>query len=300
MTAPSVSVLGQAQWSARESAHQQRVAGFLTPHLQRAQRGEAHPVWDFLFTYYSLRPRQLRRWHPGFGVGLQGPDAGRFLTRTGYRRTEATVTVTADLLESRRDTVTFIAELLAGTADRPARFNCFGLHEWAMVYRAPAVRHGQVPLRLGSAGTDAVVDSMPLRCSHFDAFRFFTPSAAPLNADQLRRDTQTRHEQPGCIHAGMDLYKWAYKLGPLVRSELVMDCLELAAEARAIDMRASPYNLTAYGFAPITIETADGRAEYVRAQQGLARRAAPLRAELARHCEYLLRSRRTAQAPIHG
>ncbi len=300
MAAPSVSVLGQAQWSAAEETHQQRVAAFVAPHLRRAQRGEAHPVWDFLFTYYSLRPRQLRRWHPGYGVGLQGPGAERFLSRSGYERRGDTVAVSTELLESRRDTVAFIAELLARTAGRPARFNCFGLHEWAMVYGSPEVRHGQVPLRLGSAGTDAVVDSVPLRCSHFDAFRFFTPSAAPLNADQLRRDTQAQHEQPGCIHAGMDLYKWAYKLGPLVHSELVMDCLELAAEARAIDMRASPYNLTAYGFAPITIETADGRAEYVRAQQGLARRAAPLRAELARHCEYLLRSRRTAQAPIHG
>jgi len=286
MTAPAV--LGQAQWSARESAHQQRVASFVTPHLDRAQRGQSHPVWDFLFTYYSLRPRQLRRWHPGFGVGLQGPAADRFLTRTGYRRSAETVTVSAELLASRRDTVVFIADLLARTADRPARFNCFGLHEWAMVYRAPDVRHGQVPLRLGSAGTDAVVDSMPLRCSHFDAFRFFTPSAAPLNADHLRRDTQVAHEQPGCIHAGMDLYKWAYKLGPLVPSELVMDCLDLAADARAVDMCASPYDLTDYGFQPIAIETAGGRAEYVKAQQGIAERAAPLRAELVRRCELLL------------
>ena len=46
----------------------------------------------------------------------------------------------------------------------------------------------------------------------------------------------------------MDCYKWAFKLGPLVESELVMDCLELAADARALDMRASPYDLRDYGF----------------------------------------------------
>ena len=34
----------------------------------------------------------------------------------------------------------------------------------------------------GSAGTDAVVESNPLRCSHFDAFRFFTEPAARRNA----------------------------------------------------------------------------------------------------------------------
>jgi hypothetical protein len=193
--------------------------------------------------------------------------------------------------------VTFIADLLSRTAARPARFNCFGLHEWAMVYRAPEVRHGQVPLRLGTSGTDAVVDSMPLRCSHFDAFRFFTPAAAELNGEQLRRDTQLASEQPGCIHAAMDCYKWAYKLGPLVPTELVMDCLELAADARAIDMCASPYDLTDYGFEPITIETAAGRAEYVKAQQGIAERAAPLRAELARRCDLLL-ARSSAGSPV--
>ena len=90
------------------------------------------------------------------------------------------------------------------TAQRPARLNCFGLHEWAMVYRAPEVRHEQVPLRLGGAGTDAVVESMPLRCSHFDAYRFFTAAAAPRNAEQLTRRDQVAHEQPGCLHAAMD------------------------------------------------------------------------------------------------
>ena len=284
-----VTVLTESDWLARESAHQSRVERFTAPHRHRAQRGEPHPVWDFLFTYYSLRPRQLRRWHPGFGIGLCGPAAERFATRSGYHRTaDGAVSVSDELVTARRDTVAFIADLLSRTAQRPARFNCFGLHEWAMVYRSPEVRHGQVPLRLGMSGTDAVVESMPLRCSHFDAFRFFTPPAAERNGEQLRRDTQLATEQPGCIHAAMDCYKFSYKLGPLVPSELVMDCLDLAAEARAIDMRASPYDLTDYGFEPITIETAAGRAEYVTAQQGIAERAAPLRAELARRCELLL------------
>ena len=77
----------------------------------------------------------------------------------------------------------------------------------------------------------------------------------------------------------------AYKLGPLVESELVMDCLELAADARELDMRASPYDLRDYGFEPIAIETPAGRAEYVRAQQDIAERAAPLRASLADRCD---------------
>lgn len=288
-----VSILTRSEWSARESAHQLRVERFVAPHQHRAQRGEPHPVWDFLFTYYSLRPRQLRRWHPGFGVALEGPGIDRFAARSGYQLAGTTVSVSQAMVDSRRDTLMFIADLLTRTAHRPARFNCFGLHEWAMVYRAPEVRHGQVPLRLSTSGTDAVVDSMPLRCSHFDAFRFFTPAATKLNGEQLSRETQLATEQPGCIHAAMDCYKWAYKLGPLVPSELVMDCLDLAADARAVDMCASPYDLTDYGFEPITIETAAGRAEYVKAQQGITARAAPLRAELARRCDLLLSRTRT-------
>jgi hypothetical protein len=158
------------------------------------------------------------------------------------------------------------------------------------VYRAPAVRHPQIPLRLGPAGIDAVVESMPLRCSHFDAYRFFTEPATRRNSEKLTRSAQVASEQPACIHANMDLYKWCYKLGPLVESELLMDCLELAAYARALDMRASPYDLGDYGFEPIAVETPAGRAEYVRAQQGVAERAAPLRAILADRCDLLLTS----------
>lgn len=86
----------------------------------------------------------------------------------------------------------------------------------------------------------------------------------------------------------MDLYKWAYKLGPLVDSELLMDCLDLAAEARELDMRASPYDLREHGFEPITVEEPAGRAEYARRQGAVTERAAPLRAALLRRCERLL------------
>ena len=277
-----------SDWRSRAQRHQDRADALLAPHVARRQAGVPHPVYDFLFTYYSLRPRQLRVWHPGYGTVLDGPDADRYLDRAGYVAHPDGVTVGRDYLHSRLGTVTFIAELLGATASRPARFNCFGMHEWAMVYRAPAVRHSRVPLRLDSAQTDAVVESMPLRCSHFDAFRFFTEPAVARNAQQLTRQTQTATEQPGCVHAGMDLYKWAFKLGPLVESELVMDCLELAADARALDMRASPYDLRDYGFEPIAIETPAGRIEYVRVQRHVAERAAPLRAALADRCDLLL------------
>ena len=281
------SLLAETDWTTRERAHRRLVEEFLAPHLERAQTGEPHPVWDFLFQYYSLRPRQLRVWHPGFGVVLGGA-ARRYLNRTGYGPHPAGVTVTLEHLRSRVGTVGFIADLLRATASRSPRMNCFGMHEWAMVYRAQTVRHDRVPLRLGMAATDAVVESIPLRCTHFDAFRFFTEPAAARNAGALSRAEQAGWEQPGCVHANMDLYKWCYKLGPLVESELLIGCLELAADARALDMRASPYDLAGYGFDPIGIETPAGRAAYVREQQDIAARAEPLRAAIADRCDELL------------
>jgi hypothetical protein len=281
-------VLDESIWTRRAQVHRDRAESFLKVH--GAQPGRANPVWDFLFTYYSLRPGQLRVWHPGFGVTLAGRAAQSYLDRGGYGRASCGVTVTHGYLSARAETVRFIAALLRATASRPARLNCFGLHEWAMVYRAPTVRHGQVPLRLGAADTNAVVESMSLRCSHFDAYRFFTEPAAVRNAEPLTRDSQVATEQPGCLHAAMDCYKWAFKLGPLVESDLVLDCLELAAHARELDMRASPYDLRDYGFEPIEIETPAGRAEYVRAQQSVAERAAPLRLTLADRCDALLRT----------
>ncbi|WP_241248314.1 hypothetical protein [Nocardioides turkmenicus] len=38
----------------------------------------------------------------------------------------------------------------------------------------------------------------------------------------------------------MDLYKHAFRLSPLVSSDLVADCFELAWEIRTMDMPATP------------------------------------------------------------
>jgi hypothetical protein len=273
-------------WQERAQAHRERADALLAPHLARRRAGQAHPVYDFLFTYYSVRPGQLRTWHPGFGVVLGGDPAREYLTRTGYHPVPGGVTVSADHLRARMGTVTFIADLLTATAARPARLSCFGMHEWAMVYRTSQVRH-DVPLRLGATGTDRVVESIPLRCSHFDAYRFFTDAAVPRNSAPLSRESQLAEEQPGCVHAGMDLYKWSCKLGPLIESSLLLDCFELATEARVLDMRASPYDLRGYGLRPVAVETPDGRREYASAQEALSRRAAPLRSRLIEACEAL-------------
>lgn len=173
----------------------------------------------------------------------------------------------------------WIRGLLVATSERKGNFGCYGIHEWAMVYRGQDVRH-EVPLRLPQRAIDRVVESRPVVCSHFDAFRFFTEPARPLNRLQPTLETRESHEQPGCIHANMDVYKWAYKSMPWVGSDLVRDSFELALELRTVDMRASPYDLAAYGFSPIAIETPEGRAEYQRRQKELSGRAQQIRDRL--------------------
>ena len=281
-------VLALHDWKARADAHRSRADTFTAEHRHRVRRGETHPVWDFLFTYYRLRPRQLRVWHPGFGVTLAGHPARDYLRHTGYAETEHGVAVSSEHVRTRMATVRFVAGLLSATAGRTAVYGCFGMHEWAMVYGSETVRHTGVPLRLGPRATDAVVESMPLRCTHFDAYRFFTPAAVGRNHHRPTRATQADWEQPGCLHANMDLYKWSSKLLPMVDSGLLLDCLELAAHARELDMRASPYDLSGYGFEPITVEEPGGRAEYARRQAAIARRAVPLRTALLNHCRQLL------------
>ncbi|TYP87950.1 3-methyladenine DNA glycosylase [Blastococcus xanthinilyticus] len=284
-------LLAADEWRARAAAHEARVDRWVAPHRERRRRGQPHPVLDFLFTYYSETPGRLRRWHPGPGVAL-APAAGEPAPHAGRRwyavDGQGVVRLdTAAFLTGRTDTVRFVRRLLVATASRPAFTGCFGLHEWAMVYRDRATRHA-LPLRLGPEGTDAVVEAHPIRCSHIDAFRFFTPEAAPRNRLRPTRENQHELEQPGCLHAGMDLYKWAYKLAPATPGDLVADCFELAVDIRALDMRASPYDLAGHGYPAVPIETPEGKAEYVAAQRGFAQRGAGLRQRLVELCDQLL------------
>lgn len=246
-------------------AHRERLAPYVEPHLARRAAGRKHPVHDFLFTYYSYRPAQLMRWQPPGAL----TDATRPLAESIYR-------------------------LLVATAGRDGNFGCFGLHEWAMVYRDRETRHPQ-PLRLGPEGTDRVVESHRIGCSHWDAVRFFTPPALPLNTLRPFKDDRVDFEQPGCLHATMDLYKHAFRLVDAVGSDLVADAFELAWDVRIMDMRAAPYDLsgltldpTGEEWTPLAIETPEGKREYAEAQREFSERAAPVRARLIAHLDRLL------------
>ncbi|GAB3560280.1 3-methyladenine DNA glycosylase [Spelaeicoccus albus] len=274
--------LNAADWRCRADAHAERANELTRARRDRTARGLTEPVDDFLYTYYPYRPAQLRRWHPGAGVVLAG--AGERASWRWYRpvgRTDDAEVDIAAFVRERGSAVRYIADLLRRTAGRPGRFGCFGMHEWAMVYRSD--KHGTrhpIPLRLGADETDRVVESSRISCTHFDAFRFFTPDAVPRNELAPTRRSAPDLEQPGCLHAGMDIYKWATKLGPLVPGNLLLDAFELARDIRVLDMRAAPYDLSAWGYTAVPVETPAGKAQYVAAQRGFARRGNELRDRL--------------------
>jgi len=274
-------ILTEEQWRERQREHRERVRPWIEPRRQRRRLGQVHPVDDFLFEYYPYSPERLTTWHPGYGVVLQG-DAKEFLARGHYRQVMDGITIGLGHAAERGERLDLVVRLLSGTLARPPMVNCFGLHEWAMVYRMnqQEIRHASQPLRLSPDAIAATVEDLGLRCTHIDAYRFFTPQARPLNALTPTRATQPDLEQPGCLHAGMDLYKYSMWFQAQVGSELVADCFGLARDAREVDMAASPYDLTAYGVTPIEVETAPGRAEYAAAQRTLMQRAQPLRRRL--------------------
>lgn len=275
-------LLETAQWQPLAAAHVALVTELTAAAKGRRMNFEKHPIEDFLWDYYYLKPNQLAKWHPGFFTELASAAAEYKNTR-GYEITsDSTARASADFARGHLDQIQRTVDLLQATLKRPARTSCFGLHEWAMVYglQQSDIRHEHVPLRLTPAEIAEVVDGHKINCSHYDAFRFFTPAAEPLNRLQPTRLTMIENEQPGCLHANMDIYKWGYKLFPLTSSDFVLRAFELAREIRQLDMQAAPYDVSAWGLSAVKIETAEGKAEYVEYQLEFAERANELRREL--------------------
>ena len=121
---------------------------YVGPHLSRRAGGVKHPVHDFLFTYYSQRPAQLRRWHPGYGVrladaaeyaGLRGTTPAPSRRRTSRRRRRCS-----------RARQPAARHRVAGRRTRAASGCTSG--RWSTGQSADEVRHADWPLRLGRDG----------------------------------------------------------------------------------------------------------------------------------------------------
>lgn len=287
-------VMTRDEWRSKREQHVARVGSWASGRQERGSVAAWHPVYDFLFDYYSYRPSHLVRWSPGCDVLLQDCTPDELDWPDDFIATDEGCIIPAlSFPPHRREFVVWALAYLRGIAERPPSFCCFGLHEWAMVYQCKTPRHSRIPLRLSGSDIDQVVEDADLRCTHYDAFRFFTPSAAPRNRSLLTRESTSLFDQRGCIHVTMDLYKFAHKIAPWCSSELIADSFLLAADAREIDMRASPYDLRDYGFTAIEIENPHGREQYISEQRRLAELAVPVRARLIEVYEQLLAERKS-------
>lgn len=274
-------VLSAASWEAQALEHRKKIKTITIPMRVRRSHQKKHPVYDFLHSYYSFSLGRLERWHPGLGISLEAAEPTQF-SEQYYRYSKGSAAIDPALLtEKGKSQLTWIYNLLKLTQARPPFLSCHGIHEWAMVYSGADIRHhGSAPLRLPQAEIDALVSSRPISCTHFDAFRFFAPDTVAFNKLSPTLSTREGHEQPGCIHTNMDLYKWAYKSSPWIPSDLLRETLFFAIEAREIDMRAAPYDLTEWGYTPIKIETPEGRREYEHEQHALYLKGLKLREKL--------------------
>ncbi len=276
-----MSLMKKDDWLLAVANHRRRIMPWANDRRQRGSLGSKHPVYDFLFDYYSFRPSQLLRWTPGFGVLLEQATAGSFEGAHEFDLCDRGLILRAERFPAhRRPYLNWALHYLQRISERPPHLGCFGLHEWAMVYGDERPRHESVPLRLSRRDINQCCESLGLRCTHYDAYRFFTVAAQPLNALPLSREATPRHDQPACVHVTMDLYKFSYKIAPFSSSAIVADTFELALAAREIDMRASPYDLLPFGLEPIAIETPEGRKQYTALQRDLFERSVPLRERL--------------------
>jgi hypothetical protein len=273
-------ILTHEDWTSQMASHRERIEELTKAWKEAQERSAKHPVIDFLFRYFSFPYKRLISWTPGFGFGLEG-EFHKDLSTHRFEEKEGLIQLKEELLPKHRiKALDWTISLLEKTMANSSCFNCYGLHEWAMVYKAQEIRHNNNPLRLSHEEICEIVEEKQLVCTHYDALRFYTPEAVPLNKHQPTRETQEVYEQSACLHANMDLYKWSYKMYPWISSDLMLRCFELAMDCRRVDMKASPYDLKHLGYEPIFIETPEGREEYVREQYRLKQAGEPLREEL--------------------
>jgi hypothetical protein len=281
-----------------------------------------HPVYNFLIEYYGLKgvkgTRRLARWMPApvanesmLLEGASEEDLGSLLHMRGaVMEDDGILYSPADFFgkgdATRKEDAARAAtpylwyrSILQNTAEAEPVLHCFGLHEWAMQYMPegapipPSAKYqGHLPLRVDRRVINDTLERKGVSCTHVDALRYFAPAAGPLNhhGAKLERIDQLRMEQPGCVHAHMDLLKLCLRLSPFCDAELLQRVLEISLAARRLDVAASPYDLSSYGVDAVPVETSEGRAQYKKEQITLMRAAAPVRQDLLRAYDIFLQA----------
>lgn len=283
------------EWTLRAQKHKDLMLPYTDGFVKRRSMGVKEPVLDFLFVYYTFSPLKLKQWVPSFEESLEFSENLReeyawFIDYWFSIQNNCVELKLERIQANTKGLIEFTEQMCGNVLKQAPRFGCFGLHEWAMVYKLSPeeLRHNQQKLRLNPNHLAQFVESQTLCCTHYDAFRFFTKEARPFNLLSPTLETRLEMEQAGCLHANMDLYKWAGKLWPFIGSDFIAKTFFLALKGRELDMRASPYDLKAEGYDPICIETEEGRKIYQKAQQELSLESNLLRQELQHFCQRLL------------
>ena len=177
------------QWKALLSLQRQRVDKLLPTALTS---DENHPIYNFFSTYYRHLPSALRTYSPGIGVMVSTESADDYkvdLPKKGRVAYNDSCVIfdprSAKFNENQINTLKKTLRVLEATSMRPPNFHCYNLHEWAMLYSKskPFVTQS-LPLRksLSNKIIREVVETLGPTCTHYDAFRFFSEDAKPLNS----------------------------------------------------------------------------------------------------------------------
>mmetsp|Transcript_17449 Transcript_17449/g.28174 ORF Transcript_17449/g.28174 Transcript_17449/m.28174 type:complete len:315 (+) Transcript_17449:174-1118(+) len=294
-------------WRSLAKLHQERLVQVVSPGCidRDVSKGldPANPIFNFLKLYYRIKgPKELRRlmrWSPGFGAQVHGvdPRGDKDLIQLKWTQTEGD-RVLFKVPEKGLKSLQQWEMVLRRTMENKPVLNCFGMHEWAMVYASSESSKFQsevMDFRVSQREINELVVSKGVNCTHFDAYRFFSPDAFDFSKHghlmkTCDRATGQQLENPACIHTAMDTFKVAYKFYPLINSELLLESLELSIDARRIDVRASPYDPSKFGLEPIKVETVDGRREYQIAQRNLLDRSQRLRGKLLKALDEIYES----------
>jgi len=286
--------MNRNEWRAKVLSHASLVGKLADAFVNRRSRQLKHPVHDFLFTYYTFSPQKLKQWVPRFNESLVFSEEdfleAPWLKDKRFRIKDDSLHADLEAMGPHvKRLLSFVKQLCTNIVARPRHMGCYGLHEWAMVYKVlhADVRHQGYPLRLSLEEISDFIKTQTLSCTHYDAYRFFSPEATSRNTCKPTLDLRLQHEQGGCLHANMDLYKWGAELWPWIGSDFIAKAFLLAVELRELDMRASPYDLESEGYPPIYIETAAGRLQYQQEQHRFAMVASCLRQELLAFCNML-------------
>lgn len=129
--------LAASSWRPAAEAHERRVLSLLGGSLLHDPR---HPIFNFLFEYYSFDRKLLLRWSPGPGVGLEGTGhhEPRVWQGRGWRSLPFDGTrlgfIDPSLAKSSvRSPMRRMVSVLRKSEGRAPHLNCYGLHEWAML-----------------------------------------------------------------------------------------------------------------------------------------------------------------------